>query len=136
MKTSRPLPFLALAAVSTLLTGCPDHPTCPDCSVKDGKYTVGEYDELDDGYEITGAKLTHTVQFNSHCPSPPSGDRPPCSRSDTTDVMPAQPGESYTKTLLFRTDSNQDSESANVELTLTLSGKPDVTKNVTVTIVE
>ena len=117
-----------------LLTACPPKPPCPNCSIKRGKYTIPAESELPDGYTIAGAKLEHDVDYQSHCPEPPSGDTPPCSRTDTKDVMPADPEKEYTKRLIFSTDSAQDSESATVILRLSSPGKPDINENVPVTI--
>ena len=117
-----------------MLVGCPENPTCNTCTLKKGKYTVPNYSELDNGYAITGAKLQHDVDFMSHCPRPPSGETPPCSRSDTKDVMPAEAGKTYTKGLIYETDSSQDTESAIVTITLSKSGKPDIPKTINVTV--
>ena len=134
MFARRPLLFVPIAASVLILSGCPDVPGCPDCTIKTGKYTVPSERDLD-GYTISEAKLKHDVSFQSHCPDPPSGDKPPCSRSKTKSVMPAEPGKSYEERLIFATDAAQDSESAEVILTLTQAGQPDVTERLAVTIV-
>ena len=131
--------LIAIAAPTMLLAGClaeepdpeigfrPDEPTCPDCTVKDGKYTVGNYSELSNGYTITAARLSHDVDYESHCPAPPASEEPPCERSGGISVLPATGGQTYVHELIFATDWNQgDSESAEVQFTLTKSGSPDV----------
>lgn len=126
--------LLLVVAGPFLLTACPPKPVCPNCSIKRGKYTIPAESELPDGYTITAAKLEHDVDYDSHCPDPPSGDTPPCNRNDTKSVMPAEPEKSYTKRLIFPTDAAQDSESAVVHLTLSKPGKPDITEDVSVTV--
>jgi len=130
----RTLSLLLIGSAPLFLTACPAKPGCPNCSIKRGKYTIPAESELPAGYSITAAKIQHDVDYQSHCPSPPSGETPPCSRSDSEDVMPAEPEKTYERRLIFRTDSAQDSETAVVILTLSQSGKPDINENVSVTI--
>lgn len=131
--------LIAIAAPTMLLAGClveepdsevgfrPEHPTCPDCTIKTGKYTVGNYAELSSGYSITAARLTHDVEYESHCPAPPASETPPCDRSGAISVLPAVGGQTYVHDLIFATDWDEgDEESAQVEFTLTRSGAADV----------
>ncbi len=128
---------LAASASVVVFSGCPPTPTCPSCTLKKAKYTVKKYRELDLGYTITAAQLSHRVDYESHCPKPPSGDSPPCQRADSRSVMPAVEGEEYDEDLMFKTDESLgDSETATVTFTLTKSGSPTLTKTQTPTIYE
>lgn len=126
--------FLIVVAPLLLLTGCPPEPPCPNCTVKTGAYKIPDESALPSGFTISDAELTHDVDYRSHCPDPPSGETPPCQRSDSKSVMPVRPGDEDETKLIFATDSNQDNESAEIKLTLTRTGQPNQTVTVPVTV--
>lgn len=142
--------FIAIAVPTMLLAGClaedpedidlqfrPPKPPCPNCSIKNGSYTIPPQSAFPSGYTITAARLTHNVEYESHCPAPPASEDPPCERSGAISVLPAVWDQSYEEPLIFATDWGQgDEESALVELTLSKSGSPDIVERLAVSIDE
>lgn len=142
--------FIAIAVPTMLLAGClaedpedldlqfrPPHPVCPNCSLKRGSYTIPADSAFPAGYAITSARLTHDVDYESHCPAPPASEDPPCERSGAISVLPAVWEQSYEEPLIFATDWDKgDEEEAKVELTLTKSGSPDIVESLPVTVEE
>ncbi|MCA9651158.1 MAG: hypothetical protein KC501_14675 [Myxococcales bacterium] len=124
-------PASLCGALLLLAPGCPKTPPhCPNCEIRVASFTIPEYQELSDGYQIANVSMMTSVKTVDWCPD--EEDAPPCTYEADQTLAITKPGD-YEEDLPIGTADNDD-ETVTILVLLRADGQPDLFKEETTTV--